>query len=57
MSIQEPHAMSENIDFIHQMRAIIVSREYGSGGGEIAFRLAQRLGWHLIVYTENKVVH
>lgn len=30
------------------MRAITISREYGSGGGEIAARLAQRLGWHLI---------
>ena len=40
--------MSEDMDFIHQMRAITISREYGSGGGEIAVRLAQRLGWHLI---------
>ncbi|GCE48845.1 cytidylate kinase [Thermosporothrix hazakensis] len=31
-----------------QMRAITISREYGSGGGEIARRLAQRLGWRLI---------
>jgi cytidylate kinase len=30
------------------MRAITVSREYGSGGGEIARRLADRLGWHLL---------
>lgn len=30
------------------MRAITISREYGSGGGEIAARLANRLGWRLI---------
>lgn len=30
------------------MRAVTVSREYGSGGGEIAARLAQRLGWQLV---------
>src|SRR5260370_26052210 len=30
------------------MRAITISREYGSGGGEIATRLAGRLGWQLI---------
>jgi cytidylate kinase len=38
---QEPDAAS-------QMRAITISREYGSGGGEIATRLAGRLGWQLI---------
>ncbi len=40
--------MNEDIDPINQMRAITISREYGSGGGEIASRLAKRLGWHLI---------
>lgn len=30
------------------MRAITVSRQYGSGGGEIAARLARQLQWHLI---------
>ncbi len=30
------------------MRAITISREYGSGGGEIAARLARRLSWQLI---------
>ena len=30
------------------MRAITISRQYGSGGGEIAVRLARHLGWHLI---------
>src|SRR5215470_19729633 len=31
-----------------QMRAVTISREYGSRGGEIAARLAKRLGWQLI---------
>ncbi len=31
-----------------QMRAITISREYGSGGGEIARRLAASLGWQLV---------
>lgn len=30
------------------MRAITVARLYGSGGGEVAQRVAKRLGWHLI---------
>ncbi len=30
------------------MRAITISRQYGSGGGEIAARLASALHWHLI---------
>src|SRR5689334_5225299 len=30
------------------MRVVTISREYGSGGGEIAARLAARLGWELI---------
>src|SRR5258708_15709816 len=38
----------ENQDSISQMRAITISREYGSGGGEIASRLAASLGWKLI---------
>lgn len=33
---------------LEQMRAVTISREYGSGGGEIAKRLATRLGWQLI---------
>jgi cytidylate kinase len=40
--------MSEDHGAISQMRAITVSREYGSGGGEIARRLARRLGWRLV---------
>jgi cytidylate kinase len=30
------------------MNVITVSREYGAGGGEVARRLAQRLGWELL---------
>src|SRR2546427_3849826 len=48
MSIQEEQVMNEDIDAINRMRAITISREYGSGGGEIASRLARRLGWDLI---------
>jgi cytidylate kinase len=40
--------MSEEQNTIAQMRAITISREYGSGGGEIAARLAHRLGWRLV---------
>lgn len=42
--------MSEekNTGTIAQMRAITFSREYGSGGGEIAARLAQHLDWRLV---------
>ena len=31
-----------------EMSAITISRQYGSGGGEVAARLALRLGWQLI---------
>ena len=31
-----------------EMKAITISRQYGSGGGEIGARLAERLHWHLI---------
>jgi cytidylate kinase len=31
-----------------RIRTVTISREYGSGGGEIASRLAQRLGWDLV---------
>ena len=48
LSLQEGHNMNEDIDAITRMRAITLSREYGSGGGEIASRLAKRLGWALI---------
>src|SRR5258708_16457916 len=40
--------MNEERDLSNRMRAITISREYGSGGGEIASRLARRLGWQLI---------
>jgi len=40
--------MDMNQQAIAAMRAVTVSREYGSGGGEIAARLARRLGWQLI---------
>ncbi len=35
--------MNEEGNMISQMRAVTISREYGSGGGEVAARLAQRL--------------
>lgn len=40
--------MHVNPQAITAMQAITVSREYGSGGGEIAARLARRLGWQLV---------
>jgi CMP/dCMP kinase len=40
--------MEQDRKNISQMRAITISREYGSGGGEIARRLAQRLQWQLV---------
>src|SRR5437588_764695 len=41
-------AMNVNPQAIAAMSAITISREYGSGGGEIAARLAHRLGWQLL---------
>ena len=40
--------MDEDRNALAEMRAVTISREYGSGGGEIAARLAERLGWQLI---------
>ncbi len=40
--------MNQDAETINQMRAITISREYGSGGGEIATRLANHLGWRLL---------
>src|SRR2546426_8186673 len=40
--------MDEDRSAVSSMRAITISREYGSGGGEIATRTATRLGWQLI---------
>ncbi|GCF08445.1 cytidylate kinase-like family protein [Dictyobacter arantiisoli] len=37
----------DHLQLVAQMKAVTVSREYGSGGGEIAARLAQRLNWTL----------
>ena len=31
-----------------EMKAITISRQYGSVGGEVGARLAERLNWHLI---------
>src|SRR5512142_3258898 len=40
--------MNQDTETINRMRAITISREYGSGGGEIATRLARHLGWRLL---------
>jgi cytidylate kinase len=40
--------MNEERDLSNRMRAITISRAYGSGGGEIASHLARRLGWHVV---------
>lgn len=40
--------MNQDNEIGNQMRAITISREYGSGGGEIAARLASHLGWRLL---------
>jgi len=40
--------MEVNQQAIAAMRAVTISRQYGSGGGEIAARLARKLGWQLI---------
>ena len=40
--------MDEDRSPLAEMRAVTISREYGSGGGEIAARLAKRLAWQLI---------
>ena len=40
--------MNQNTQTINRMRAITISREYGSAGGEIATRLARHLNWQLI---------
>jgi cytidylate kinase len=39
---------SESVPGAPTMRAVTISREYGSGGGEIAARLAHASGWRLI---------
>src|SRR5215472_15325643 len=40
--------MSGDSNLISRMHAITISREYGSGGGEIASRLASYLNWKLV---------
>jgi len=40
--------MNERLETVNEMRAVTLSREYASGGGEIAVHLAQRLGWRVI---------
>jgi cytidylate kinase len=40
--------MAEQSTMIAGMRAVTLSREYGSGGGEIANHLARRLGWQVV---------
>ena len=40
--------MEAQHDAVAAMRAVTLSREYGSGGGEVAARLARRLGWQLL---------
>lgn len=40
--------MNTRRQLVSAMGAITMSREYGSGGGEIATRLARRLGWQLV---------
>jgi cytidylate kinase len=45
---QEVQIMNQDAETINRMRAITISREYGSGGGEIATRLSRHLGWRLL---------
>jgi CMP/dCMP kinase len=40
--------MEVNQQAIAAMQAVTISRQYGSGGGEIGARLARKLGWRLI---------
>ena len=40
--------MVQRSNAVDSMRAITISREYGSGGGEVARRIAQQLGWRLV---------
>lgn len=45
---QEAGRKTEQGLAIQRMCAVTVSRMYGSGGGEVARRLARRLGWSLV---------
>jgi cytidylate kinase len=46
--MSEEEEQQQRQQAIARMRAITISREYGSGGGEVAARLAKHLGWRLI---------
>lgn len=48
MAQSSAHGATKPTGDIGQMRAVTISREYGSGGGEIGRRLAARLGWQLV---------
>ena len=48
--------MNEDNSAIATMRVVTISREYGSGGGEIGARLAKRLAWQLIDHDVVKRV-
>lgn len=43
--------MEANQQGIAAMHAVSVSHKYGSGGGEVAVRLARKLGWQLVDYA------
>jgi cytidylate kinase len=40
--------MAQEHESARTMQIVTISREYGSGGGEIAARLARQLGWRLV---------
>ncbi len=40
--------MERNQQAIAAMQAVTISRQYGSGGGEVASRVARKLGWQLV---------
>jgi CMP/dCMP kinase len=48
--------MNTTLDRHRAIRAVTISREYGSGGGEIAARLAERLGWRLVDHALDERV-
>jgi CMP/dCMP kinase len=50
--------MNDMRDTVVEMRAVTISREYGSGWSEVALRLAQRLGWQVIDHAiVERVAH
>lgn len=48
MANMDEHAETAAHPALDRMRAVTISREYGSGGGEIASRLARHLSWQLV---------